>query len=146
MLGLIDRILDLSKIEAGKMGLYLETFDVRAMIDDLISAMDALVRKNNNALSVTFGQPLGTMRADLTKTRQILFNLLNNAAKLTTGGAVSLRVDRRSVGAAIGSSSSCRIPASAFPPSSRRVSSSPSLKATCPSRASTAEPACPRGS
>jgi two-component system sensor histidine kinase/response regulator len=98
LLGLIDGILDLSKIEAGKMGLYLETFDVRAMIDELISAMDALVRKNNNVLSVTFGQPLGTMRADLTKTRQVLFNLLSNAAKFTNGGTVSLRVDRRSTG------------------------------------------------
>jgi two-component system, sensor histidine kinase and response regulator len=95
LLGLIDGILDLSKIEAGKMELHLETFDVRRMIDELISTIDAVVRKNGNTLTVTFGEGLGTMHADLTKTRQILFNLLSNAAKFTTDGVVSLHTVRR---------------------------------------------------
>jgi signal transduction histidine kinase len=95
LLGLINGILDLSKIEAGKMELNLGTFDVRKMIDELISTMDAVVRKNGNTLAVTFGPDLGTMYADLTKTRQILYNLLSNAAKFTSRGNVSLHVERR---------------------------------------------------
>lgn len=100
LLGLINGILDLSKIEAGKMELDLETFDVKRMVDELISTIDAVVRKNGNTLSVTFGEHLGTMHADLTKTRQILFNLLSNAAKFTSEGCVSLHVDRRVVAGA----------------------------------------------
>jgi two-component system, sensor histidine kinase and response regulator len=95
LLGMISGILDLSKIEAGKMELDLETFDLRRMIDELISTIDAVVRKNGNTLSVTFGTNLGTMHADLTKTRQILFNLLSNAAKFTSQGSVSLHIARR---------------------------------------------------
>jgi len=103
LLGLINGILDLSKIEAGKMELHLETFDVKQMITELISTIDAVVRKNHNTLTVTFGEPLGAMHADLTKTRQILFNLLSNAAKFTSEGAVSLHIARRaSTGTGIG--------------------------------------------
>jgi signal transduction histidine kinase len=97
LLGLINGLLDLSKIEAGKMELDLETFDVKNMVDELISTIDAVVRKNGNTLTVTFGEQLGEMRADLTKTRQILFNLLSNAAKFTSGGSVSLHIGRRVV-------------------------------------------------
>jgi two-component system sensor histidine kinase/response regulator len=97
LLGLINGILDLSKIEAGKMDLHLETFDVRLMIEELISTIDAVVRKNGNTLTVTFGDRLGVMHADLTKTRQILFNLLSNAAKFTDRGTVSLHIARRSI-------------------------------------------------
>jgi two-component system, sensor histidine kinase and response regulator len=95
LLGLINGILDLSKIEAGKMELDLEPFDVASMINELISTMEAVVRQNGNALGVTCGDRLGEMHADLTKTRQILFNLLSNAAKFTTGGKVGLHVDRQ---------------------------------------------------
>jgi two-component system sensor histidine kinase/response regulator len=95
LLGLINGLLDLSKIEAGKMELDLESFDVRYMVDELISTIDAVVRKNGNTLTVTFGDSLGEMRADLTKTRQILFNLLSNAAKFTSNGSVSLHIERR---------------------------------------------------
>ena len=95
LLSMISGILDLSKIEAGKMELDLETFDLRQIIDELISTIDALVRRNSNTLSVTFGGTLGPMHADLTKIRQILFNLLSNAAKFTTQGSVSLHIARR---------------------------------------------------
>jgi two-component system sensor histidine kinase/response regulator len=98
LLGLINGILDLSKIEAGKMELHLETFDVRAMIDELISTIGAVVRNNNNTLSVTYENELHAMHADLTKTRQILFNLLSNAAKFTTDGNVSVHAARRTIG------------------------------------------------
>ncbi|MEO5819239.1 MAG: HAMP domain-containing sensor histidine kinase [Vicinamibacteraceae bacterium] len=91
LLGLINGLLDLSKIEAGRMELEIERFDVRHTVDELIGTIDALIRKNGNTLSVTYDGELGTMSADVTKTRQILFNLLSNAAKFTTDGAISLR-------------------------------------------------------
>jgi signal transduction histidine kinase len=95
LLGLINGILDLSKIEAGKMQLDLQTFDIHSMIDELVGTIDAVVRKNGNTLTVISGSELGAMRADTTKVRQILFNLLSNAAKFTTKGAVSLDVRKR---------------------------------------------------
>jgi two-component system sensor histidine kinase/response regulator len=95
LLGMISGILDLSKVEAGRMELDLDTFDVRQLVEELISTIDALVRKNDNTLRVTFGADLGTMHADPTKVRQILFNLLSNAAKFTSQGSVSLHVERR---------------------------------------------------
>ena len=97
LLGLINGILDLSKIEAGKMELHLETFDVRVMTEELINTMGAVVRDNNNQLSVSYENDPQTMHADPTKTRQILFNLLSNAAKFTTNGHVTVRVARRTV-------------------------------------------------
>ncbi len=100
LLGLINGLLDLSKIEAGKMDLHLEPFDVKEMVTELIGTMDAVIRKNGNTLTVTMAEPLGEMRADLTKTRQILFNLLSNAAKFTTDGRISLHIGRRIVAGA----------------------------------------------
>jgi signal transduction histidine kinase len=94
LLGLINGILDLSKIEAGKMGLDLETFDLQPMIDELVGTIDAVVRKNGNSLTVRCARDVGAMHADTTKVRQILFNLLSNAAKFTSDGAVSLDVRR----------------------------------------------------
>jgi two-component system sensor histidine kinase/response regulator len=98
LLGLINGILDLSKIEAGKMDLHLETFDVKTTIEEVIGTIEAVVRQNDNTLTVTVGAQLGTMHADLTKTRQIVLNLLSNAAKFTTHGAVSFHAERRTVG------------------------------------------------
>jgi signal transduction histidine kinase len=95
LLGLINGILDLSKIEAGKMELDLQTFDVRAMLDELVATVDAVVRQNGNQFSVTCDSGVGAMHADITKTRQILFNLLSNAAKFTKDGSIALQVTRR---------------------------------------------------
>jgi PAS domain S-box-containing protein len=95
LLALINGILDLSKIEAGKMPVAVESFDVRGMIDELLDTAAPLVRKNNNALTVQYGDGVGTMSSDLTKTRQILLNLLSNAGKFTRDGVVTLRVGRR---------------------------------------------------
>ena len=101
LLALINGILDLSKIEAGKMALSRESFGVPEMIDDLLDTVGPLVRKNNNTLTVRCGDGVGTMSADLTKTRQILINLLSNAGKFTRDGAVTLEVDKRAEGAQI---------------------------------------------
>jgi signal transduction histidine kinase/DNA-binding response OmpR family regulator len=90
LLGLINEILDLSKIEAGKMDLFLESFDVARMINDVASTLKPLVDKNANTLQVHVPPDLGTMHADLTKVRQSLFNLLSNASKFTEKGTITL--------------------------------------------------------
>jgi signal transduction histidine kinase/DNA-binding response OmpR family regulator len=94
LLALINDILDLSKIEAGRMDLYLERFDVRQMLDEAVDTVSPLIAKNENRLVTEFGDGLGSIRADLTKLRQSLFNLLSNAAKFTEGGTVTLVVNR----------------------------------------------------
>jgi signal transduction histidine kinase len=97
LLELINGILDLSKIEAGKMTVSLETFEVREMVDELLHTVEPLIQKNDNALTVTCSVKAGAMTADLTKTRQILLNLLSNAAKFTRGGTIELEVERRTI-------------------------------------------------
>jgi PAS domain S-box-containing protein len=90
LLGLIDNILDLSKIEAGKMTLYLETFELRPMIDSVAATVTPLAKKTGNALVVNCADDVGTIQSDLTKVRQILFNLLSNACKFTRNGTIAL--------------------------------------------------------
>ncbi|MDX2213831.1 MAG: response regulator [Oculatellaceae cyanobacterium bins.114] len=92
LLALINDILDLSKIEAGKMDLYLERFDILQMIQDVVSTIHPLLEKNHNTLVVDCPDSIGTMYADLTKVRQNLLNLLSNAAKFTNQGTVTLKV------------------------------------------------------
>jgi len=94
LLALINDILDLSKIEAGKMELYLETFPIAPMIQEVVTTLRPLVEKNANTLEVHCAGSIGAMRADLTKVRQGLFNLLSNACKFTTQGTISLEVIR----------------------------------------------------
>jgi signal transduction histidine kinase len=94
LLGLINDILDLSKIEAGRMDLFVETFSVAAMIDEVEAVARSLVDKNENALVVACPEDIGEMQADQTKVRQTLFNLLSNAAKFTDHGTISLTVQR----------------------------------------------------
>ncbi len=95
LLALINDILDLSKIEAGKMELFLEDFDVAKMIDEVASTIRPLVEKNANTLHIGCAPDLGVMHADLTKVRQALFNLLSNAAKFTHEGLVTLDASRQ---------------------------------------------------
>ncbi len=92
LLALINDILDLSKIEAGKMDLYLETFSVRDMVRDVATTMQPLVDKNANRLVIDIAPEIGTIHADLTKVRQGLFNLLSNASKFTKSGNIELVV------------------------------------------------------
>jgi len=94
LLALINDILDLSKIEAGKMELFLESFDVSKLIDDVASTVLPLVEKNANALHVESALDLGMMHADQIKVRQALFNLLSNAVKFTHEGNVTLNTSR----------------------------------------------------
>jgi signal transduction histidine kinase/DNA-binding response OmpR family regulator len=91
---LINDVLDLSKIEAGKMELYLETFEVRRLIEEVASTVRPLVEEKANILEVHCADDLGSMYADLTKVRQGLLNLLSNAAKFTEGGQIRLRATR----------------------------------------------------
>ena len=95
LLTLINDILDLSKIEAGKMELFLENIDVSQTIQDVVSTVEPLASKNGNDLSVTCAPGAGFIKADVTRVRQILFNLLSNACKFTKDGQVTLEVTRR---------------------------------------------------
>jgi PAS domain S-box-containing protein len=94
LLSLISDILDISKIEAGRMELYLETFNPVNLIDEVASTVKPLVDKNSNKFEVYCASDLGMMYADLTKTRQILLNLLSNAAKFTERGTITLCIER----------------------------------------------------
>jgi len=95
LLSLINDVLDLSKIEAGKMTLHLESFDVSAMIEEVVSTLQPALEKNKNILRVHLADDVGVMRADVTKVRQILFNLLSNACKFTDHGIITVDVDQR---------------------------------------------------
>src|SRR5438874_1256754 len=94
LLGLINDILDLSKIEAGRMDLYLETFDVPTLVRDVAAVVQPLAERNANTFIVDCADDLGTMRADLTKVRQALFNPLSNASKFTEQRTSTLTVRR----------------------------------------------------
>jgi signal transduction histidine kinase/CheY-like chemotaxis protein len=94
LLSLINDVLDLSKIEAGKMTLFVEEVDVARLVHDVVATIQPLVSKNANELQVDLGENCGTIRADLTKIRQTLLNLLSNASKFTDRGKITLSVRR----------------------------------------------------
>jgi CheY-like chemotaxis protein/nitrogen-specific signal transduction histidine kinase len=94
LLALINDVLDLSKIEAGKMELLAETFAVGAMVEDVASTVRPLVSRNGNVLRVEVAPDSGAMHTDLTRMRQVLLNLLSNASKFTERGTITLRVRR----------------------------------------------------
>jgi signal transduction histidine kinase/CheY-like chemotaxis protein len=94
LLGLINDVLDLSKIEAGKMEISLETFDVADVVMAAAAMVRPLVEKNGNTLDLAIQEDIGSMHADLTRVRQILLNLLSNASKFTSAGRVSLAATR----------------------------------------------------
>ena len=94
LLGLINDVLDLSKIESGKMEVFAETFAVEPMLRDVAATVDGLVRKKNNQLELQLGSGLGTMHSDVIKIRQVLLNLLSNAAKFSENETVTLSATR----------------------------------------------------
>jgi signal transduction histidine kinase len=94
LLGLINDVLDISKIEAGKMGLFLETFDLATLLDEVVSSVQPLVEKKGNTLKIIRDDNLGNMHTDITKLRQMLLNLISNAAKFTEQGTIRLEVKR----------------------------------------------------
>jgi signal transduction histidine kinase/DNA-binding response OmpR family regulator len=94
LLALINEILDLSKIEAGKMELHLESFSLAPVVEDVIKTIQPLADKAGNAVAVHCPADIGVMRADQTRVRQALLNLLSNANKFTERGSVSVSVRR----------------------------------------------------
>ncbi|MBN1486403.1 MAG: PAS domain S-box protein [Anaerolineae bacterium] len=94
LLTVINDILDLSKIEAGKMELYLETSPITPLVHDIVTTVQPLVKKNHNILEVNYPEEAGEIHTDVVKLRQILFNLLSNAAKFTENGKIVLTVTK----------------------------------------------------
>ncbi|QDU59623.1 Autoinducer 2 sensor kinase/phosphatase LuxQ [Planctomycetes bacterium Pan216] len=92
LLHLVSDVLDLSKIEAGRMELYLETCDVKGLVDDVAETMFSVVEHHANRLVVELSENIGSIRADVTKLKQLLINLLGNASKFTHEGEIWLRV------------------------------------------------------
>jgi signal transduction histidine kinase len=91
-------VLDLSKIEAGKMELDPETFELTTMINDVSSMVQPLVEKNHNKLDIKLPRAIGTIYADKIRVRQMLFNLLSNASKFTKNGNIIISADRVQTG------------------------------------------------
>jgi signal transduction histidine kinase/DNA-binding response OmpR family regulator len=94
LLSLINDVLDLSKIESGKIDTFAESFDVGSLIDQIAGTAQPLMAKNNNNFRVERGDKIGKAFQDITKLRQSLLNMLSNAAKFTDEGKITLRVDR----------------------------------------------------
>ena len=95
LLSLVNEVLDLSKVEAGKTELSVEQFDVRALADEIVATVKPLIDGNGNRLAVDFPDDIGRMQSDPTKLRQVLLNLLSNAAKFTEAGDIRLAVSRQ---------------------------------------------------
>jgi signal transduction histidine kinase len=95
LLALINDILDLSKIEAGKTELFLESFDVAQLIEEVAYTLQPLITQNHNQLILHCPDTIGYLNADLTKVRQVLFNLLSNAAKFTENGTITLTIEKK---------------------------------------------------
>jgi signal transduction histidine kinase/DNA-binding response OmpR family regulator len=94
LLELINDILDLSKIEAGKMDLHPDTFPVALLVGDVVKTIEMLAGKNGNKIVLECPADIGTMHADQIRVRQVLLNLMSNANKFTKDGTVSARVQR----------------------------------------------------
>jgi signal transduction histidine kinase/DNA-binding response OmpR family regulator len=94
LLGLINNILDLSKIEAGKMDIFIEEVDVQALVKEVLSIVKPLADKNENSIEVICPADIGSFRSDHTKVKQCLLNLLSNANKFTSKGTLTLMVAR----------------------------------------------------
>ena len=94
LLGLINDVLDLAKVESGKMEAFNETFDVARMIEDVAATVGALMDKKENRLELRLAAGIGAMHSDVTRVKQILLNLLSNAAKFTEHGVITLAAER----------------------------------------------------
>jgi signal transduction histidine kinase/ligand-binding sensor domain-containing protein len=92
LLGLVNDILDLSKIEAGKMTLFPETFDIETLARQVIATIKPLALRNSNTVELDCPENPGSMHADQTKVRQSLLNILGNACKFTENGRIVLRI------------------------------------------------------
>ncbi|MEC7165496.1 MAG: response regulator, partial [SAR324 cluster bacterium] len=92
LLSLINDVLDLSKIEAGKIEIYLEAFNFSDLIQDIINTSETLATKNNNRLTVNFEDEVQVIKSDQTRIKQIIYNLVSNACKFTENGTVTLNI------------------------------------------------------
>jgi signal transduction histidine kinase len=97
LLDIISNILDISKIEAGKLELNLTEFSVATLITEIVTTIHPIMKMEGNVLQVEYSQELGTLYADYHKLRQILLNILNNAAKFTKQGQIALTVNRKTL-------------------------------------------------
>lgn len=98
LLSLINDILDVSKLEAGKMTIHLETFDIKEISEAMMDIIYPAAKKNNNKVILNIPDDIGEMYSDLTKLRQMVFNLLSNACKFTKDGTVTIDVKASSKG------------------------------------------------
>jgi signal transduction histidine kinase/CheY-like chemotaxis protein len=94
LLGLINDILDLSKVEAGKMDVFIEEIEISSLLHEVTSIITPLVAKNGNTLELRIADGIGSMRTDRTKVKQCLLNVLSNASKFTQDGRLTLAVER----------------------------------------------------
>ncbi len=96
LLGLVNDVLDLSKVEAGRMELHLSQTDVRVVVSDVITGMESMIQAKGHAVTVELGDAPLLLLADEMRVRQVLFNLLSNAVKFTTpGGHITVRAGQR---------------------------------------------------
>jgi PAS domain S-box-containing protein len=98
LLSLINDVLDLSKIEAGRMTVAAEAFEISSLVDDVAAATAPLVERKGNRLALDLGGDLGGMHTDQVKVRQCLLNLIGNASKFTENGTITLAVRREQAG------------------------------------------------
>ena len=96
LLALINDILDLSKIEAGRMDLHVESFAIAPVVKDVVDTVGTLAAKNENSLRLECPPEIGSMCADQTRVREVLLNLASNAAKFTEKGTITITVGRTS--------------------------------------------------
>lgn len=95
LLGLINGVLDISKIEAGKMELFVERVDIEILLNEVVSTIQPLIEKNANTLEIEFSKHLVKIQTDQTKLRQMLLNLLSNATKFTERGTIRFKIERQ---------------------------------------------------
>ncbi len=94
LLGLINEVLDLAKVESGKMVIYNETADLQQLVNDVTTTVQPMVSKYNNTINTVFELEDNEIRTDVTKFRQVLMNLLSNAAKFTRKGKITVTANR----------------------------------------------------
>ncbi|MEB3310279.1 MAG: sensor histidine kinase [Snowella sp.] len=94
LLGIVNNVLDISKLESGQMEVQIETFSLISLINEVVASSQLLIEQNHNQIRVNYPENLGTMAGDFTKIRQCLLILLSNAAKFTTKGTIDFSIDR----------------------------------------------------
>ena len=97
LLDLINDILDMTKIEAGKLKIHFDDFNLPVLVWDTCNTVKSLLTKNNNNLEIDCDPDLGDIRTDMTRLRQILLNLLSNAGKFTKSGEIKVKVTRQTL-------------------------------------------------